>query len=81
MARSIKPGEAQVVLASEEVQRRNIQSMMGHGNETRKLVRELEGKVKKLEQSLNSQNQIIANLQIQLAGIHAKLARGGTTVH
>ena len=71
-------GEKEIVLASEEVQRRNIQSMLEHGNNTRTLFRDLEDKVNHLQEQIRLQDQTIAELRNMLSQLQMKMYQGGT---
>ncbi len=64
--------------AFEDTSKRNINAMIQHGNETRKIVRELENKVTFLQNALQSREEDIKQLRIQLASIQTKLFRSGT---
>ena len=64
--------------AFEETTRRNITAVIEHGNETRKIVRELEEKVQFLQNAVHSRDEDIKQLRIQLVSIQTKLFSGGT---
>lgn len=70
--------EKEVVLASEEVQRRNINAMLAHGNETRKIVRELEKQLDAVKGTVREQAKTIAELRNMLVKIQMVVYRGGT---
>lgn len=71
-------GDKEVVLASEEVQRRNINAMLEHGNETRRLVLELKKEVQQMKNQIIIQEKTITELRQLLASVQAKLYQGGT---
>lgn len=71
-------GEKEIVLASEEVQRRNILTMLDYGKESRKLVRELEAKVDQLQAQIRVQDGKFDELKTQFVAIQMKLYSGGT---
>lgn len=66
----------EVILASEEVQRRNIESVIAFSKESRRIVRDLETNVKALQNQVMTQNGTIENLQKQLSSIQQKLYSG-----
>jgi predicted RNase H-like nuclease (RuvC/YqgF family) len=74
----VDAGEKELRKAFEETTKRNISAMIEHGNETRKLVRELEEKIQFLQNALQSREEDIKQLRIQLASIQTKLFSGGT---
>ncbi len=65
-------------MAFEDTTKKNVSAAINHGNETRKIVRELETKVLYLQNALSSREQDIKQLRIQLASIQTKLFSGGT---
>jgi len=71
-------GEKEIVLASEEVQRRNIKAMLNHGNETRKITRDLEKELEQMKEQIRLQDQKIEELRNQIVNIQARLYQGGT---
>jgi predicted RNase H-like nuclease (RuvC/YqgF family) len=77
--RKIEPGEKEIVLASEEVTRRNMQAAVEHGNETRRMVQLIEERVEKLERTIHAQNQLIAQYQTQLASLQQQFYQAGST--
>jgi uncharacterized coiled-coil protein SlyX len=75
----MEAGELELRKAFEEVTTRNVNAAVAHGNETRKLTRELEKKVEKLEGVVREQNATIDSLKLQLSGVQTKLFSGGTS--
>lgn len=71
-------GDREIVLASEEVQRRNINAMLEHGNFTRKLVLEQRKELDQMKSQIRLQEKTIAELRQLLASVQAKLYQGGT---
>lgn len=71
-------GDKEIILASEEVNRKNIQACVEFSNETRKLFRELEIKFKNLEAMVIAKDIEIKELRRQLAIVQGTLYAGGT---
>lgn len=71
-------GDRQVMKAMEEVTTNNIKAMLAHGNETRRLVRELEDKLRSLDGFCRQQQDDISKLRLQLANVQTKVFSGGT---
>jgi len=71
-------GEKEIVLASEEVQRKNIIAMLEHGNETRRLVRDLDTQLQQQKEQIRLQDQTISELRNQIANLQMKMYQGGT---
>jgi len=74
----VDAGDKELRKAFEETTKRNINAMLEHGNETRKLVKELEEKIQFLQNALQSREEDVKQLRIQLASIQTKLFSGGT---
>ena len=72
-------GDREVMKAMEEVTANNVRAAVAHGNETRKLFRELEAKVVSLDGLVRTQQEEIKGLKQQLSSVQAKVFRGGTT--
>lgn len=70
--------EKDLALGFQEVTTRNVKAAVNHGNETRQIVRQLEEKIKKLEQLIYSRDMQINQLRTMIAGLQAKVFRGGT---
>jgi len=70
----------EIILASEEVQRRNIITIQNYSKATRKIVRDLEDKIKIMNDMIIEQNKIIAQMRQQLSIVQGILYRGGTVV-
>lgn len=78
MTEEMQAGELELRKTFEETSTRNITSMLEHGNETRRLLRELEAKVERLEGDLRSANEDRKNIKLQLSRVQMKLYSGGT---
>jgi hypothetical protein len=72
-------GDKEIVLASEEVQRKNLLSAIQHGNETRKMIRELGTIVDALQNQVITQNKTVEQLRLQLANLQQQFYLKGTT--
>lgn len=72
-------GNKETTLASEETQRRNIVSMMQHGNETRKMVKELGIIIDAVQNRVIAQNEEIKELRRQLAALQQQFYLKGST--
>lgn len=73
-----KMSDKEIVLASEDVQRRNIQSCVDHSNETRKIMRKLQENITRMNNNFLTLSQRVDDLTKQLSMIQAKLYAGGT---
>lgn len=62
----------------EDVTTNNVRAAVAHSNDSRKLIRELEDKVKSLDGEIRSFNSTIELMQKQIALLQAKLYAGGT---
>lgn len=71
-------GDKEIILASEEVQRRNITAMLEHGNTTREITRDLEKEIEQMKAQIRLQDQKIEELKKQLSNVQMKLYSGGT---
>ena len=71
-------GDKEIVLASEEVNRKNILACVEFSNETRKLFRELEEKFNNLEGLVMAKDVEINELRRQLRIVQGTLYAGGT---
>lgn len=74
----MEQGEKEMRQIFEETTTRNVKAMLQHGNDTRSLVKELEAKVKKLEENIRVFQGIIDEMRQQLSFVQAKLYSGGT---
>ena len=63
----------------EETTTRNVKACVGHANDTRDIVRELETKVEKLQLQVLQYDNKFAQINKDMAGIRAKVFSGGTT--
>jgi len=68
----------EIVLASEKVQRDNIQAVIQFAQDTRKIVRELDERVITLKNMIMTQQGTIANQQKQMAALQQQIYSGGT---
>jgi hypothetical protein len=71
-------GDKEIILASEEVQRKNIKVAVAYGNETRKMVLELGKIVDALQNQLITQSNTIQQLRLQLATLQQQFYSKGT---
>jgi len=71
-------GDKELRKAFEEVTTNNVRASVEHGNNTRKLVRELEEKVLLLEGMLRQYDEKFALLNSQLNRLQSKVFSGGT---
>lgn len=71
--------DKQVILASEAVQKRNIEACIEHANVSRQIAREAEDKVKHLEAQLLEMRQILDGYNVRIAMVQNQLGVGGTT--
>ena len=74
----MEAGEKELRQAFEEVTTRNVRAAVQYSEETRKLVRQLEDKVTRLEGLIKNQDDAIEQLKIQLLGVQARVFSGGT---
>jgi hypothetical protein len=71
-------GEKEQRQAYEEITTRNVRAAVDHGNETRKLIRNLEVEIGLLKGVLRATDERITMLQAQIASLQAVVFRGGT---
>jgi hypothetical protein len=71
-------GDKEIVLASEEATRRNVQACIDFSNETRRIVKAQEEKIDNLQAIIRTRDEDIAQLRLQLSTIQAKVFAGGT---
>ena len=74
----MEAGEKELRLVFEETTTRNVQAMLDHGNETRKLMRELQEKVRKQDDTIIELNKQIQAFKLQLANLQMEVYKGGT---
>jgi 6-phosphogluconate dehydrogenase (decarboxylating) len=79
MAKEMEAGELELRKVFEETTTRNVNTMLDHGNETRKIVRELQEKVNQQDATIREQNKTIEALKLQLSNVQIKLYSGGTS--
>ena len=70
--------EVELRRAFEGTTTRNVKTIERYSNDTRKIVRELETKIKGLEHTIETQNENIKNLKTQLSAVQTKVFSGGT---
>jgi hypothetical protein len=70
-------GEKELRKAFEEVTTRNVRSAVDHGNETRRLTREIEEKIARLEMQVMQQRKLIDDLQTQVTSLNIVLYSNG----
>lgn len=70
--------EKELLQAFEETANRNIQMILDHSNETRRLTKEFEMKVLKLEEQIRIQNTTIEDLRKLLVNVQMKVYAGGS---
>jgi hypothetical protein len=71
-------GDKEIVLASEETQRRNITTVIQHGNESRKMIKELGAIIDALQNQLIVQGKQMQEMRMQLAAVQQQLYTNGT---
>ena len=74
----MEPGEKELKLAFEQTTTNNVRAMLEHGNETRRLLRELEERISLLEGIIRQQDTKFETIRSQLASIQQKVFSGGT---
>lgn len=71
-------GDRQVMKAMEEVTTNNVKAAVAHGNETRKIARELEAKVDSLDGLVRQKDIEMKEMQKQIAFLLQRAVSGGT---
>lgn len=74
----MEAGEKEMRKAFENVTTRNVKAAVAHSNETRKIVRELEDMVHRLEGTLREQDKKIEMYKQQITSLQAKIYREGS---
>lgn len=74
----METGEKELRKAFEEVTTNNVKASIAHGNESRRLIRELTEKVLLLEGNLRQTNESIEELRKLVVNLQVKLYSGGT---
>lgn len=74
----MESGEVELRKAFEEVTTNNVKAILGHGNTTRKMVRELLEKFEHQNATIGALNKRIDAQQQQISFLQAKLFSGGT---
>jgi len=78
MNRKIAAGEREIVLASEEVQRNNIQMLVQFSSDTRKAVQEISLQVDALQNKMMELNAQFIETTKQLANLQQEFYSKGT---
>jgi len=68
-----------IVLASEEVTRRNVSACVDHANGTRKYLREVEQRMDRLEDTVRALSSLVEAYRTQLATLQQQFYAAGTT--
>jgi len=71
-------GDKEIILASEEVQRKNLLTAIEHTNETRKMVLELHAIIEALQNQVIAQNKQYELMRTQLAALQQQFYSKGT---
>lgn len=74
----MESGERELKKAFEEVTTRNVKAAVEHGNETRRLTRELEQKVTLLQGTMRQYDDKLSVLSQQIVNLQMKIYKGGT---
>lgn len=74
----MESGEKEVRMAFEEVTTRNVKAAIDFSNETRRMVKDLEIKVKHFEELSIEKDKEIKVMKEQISSLQQKLYRGGT---
>lgn len=69
----------EIAQAFEETTRRNIETVIAFSNETREIVRNLEGKIQRIEGMIQNNLIELQQLRGMLAQLQAKAFAGGST--
>jgi len=72
-------GDKEIILASEETNRKNILACIEHGNATRKMVLELKTMFDALQNQVIMQNKKVDMFSKQLAALQQQFYQAGTT--
>ena len=70
--------EKELRKAFEETTTRNVNAILAHSNQTRKMLRESEKKIESLNDLIELQNETINLLRTQLVSIQSAFYRSGT---
>ena len=71
-------GDKEIILASEDVQRKNIKVAIEYGNQTRKMIIELGKIVDALQNQVITQSKTIDQQRLQLANLQQQFYMKGT---
>jgi len=74
----MESGEKEMRQVFEDVTTNNVKATVAYSNETRIIVRDLEGKIKLLEGQLRQSNDKIEELRRMITNLQAKAFSGGT---
>ncbi len=69
----LEAGDKEILAAHTEINTRNIQAMLDHGNETRLMLRDAEVKILKLEQHVLNQNEINNELRRLISALQQQM--------
>lgn len=75
---NVQAGEREAIMASEEVQVRNMKSMMKFTNDTRKMVLELKTIIDSLQNKMIQMNEQNEERRMQLANLQQQFYLKGT---
>lgn len=78
MSNDMEAGELELRKVFEETTTNNVLAAVSHGNETRKLLREIEDKVKHLDDLIRSKDAETELIKKQLSSIQQKLYKDGS---
>jgi len=79
MSEDVQAGDREAIKASEEVQVRNLKSMMEFTNATRKMVLELAARIELLQNKMIAMDQQNDQRRMQLATLQQEFYKRGTT--
>lgn len=71
-------GDKELFQAFEETTRRNIQAAVVFSNETRRIVREMEQKIERIETLLLSKDAELKQIHTMLSALQTRVFAGGT---
>lgn len=73
----MEAGELEMRKVFEEVTTRNVQAAIDFSNDTRKIVRELEQKMKHMEDMIQAKDKVISEMKSQIAWLQQQVYKGG----
>ena len=74
----MEAGELEMRKVFEETTVRNVNAILDHGNETRRMMRELQEKVERQDATIREQHKTIEAFKLQLANLQMEVYKGGT---